>query len=154
MSGPSDGLEADGVAESGEAFSNSNHQHLSITTALKWISEHLSPMLQGFNPTDQTNVDKLLRWSQNTQASLKEHEGCYDNHALIHTGTTEVVSFACSDFFMARYLEHKDSLNIEKEDELRIESVSEAPPQATPTSAPTKDKKGSDKGKEAYFLPF
>uniref|UniRef100_A0A8C1HNR6 phosphopyruvate hydratase n=1 Tax=Cyprinus carpio carpio TaxID=630221 RepID=A0A8C1HNR6_CYPCA len=113
MSGPSDGLEADGVAESGEAFSNSNQQRLSITTALKWIREHLSPMLQGFNPTDQTNVDKLL-----------------------------------SDFFMARYLEHKDSLNIEKEDGLRIESVSEAPPQATPTPAPTKDKKGSDKGKK------
>lgn len=106
-------------------------------------------MLQGFNPTDQTNVDKLLRWSQNTQASLKEHEGCYDNHVLKHTGMTEVVSFACSDFFMARYLEHKDSLNIEKEDGLRIESVSEAPPQATPTPAPTKDKKGSDKGKGA-----
>ncbi|XP_016125412.1 enolase 4 [Sinocyclocheilus grahami] len=113
MSGPSDGLEADGVAESGEAFSDSNQQRLSITTALKWIREHLSPMLQGFNPTDQTNVDKLL-----------------------------------SDFFMARYLEHKDSLNIEKEDELRIESVPEAPPQATPTPAPTKDKKGSDKGKK------
>ncbi|XP_016308977.1 enolase 4 [Sinocyclocheilus anshuiensis] len=113
MSGPSDGLEADGVAESGEAFSNSNQQRLSITAALKWIREHLGPMLQDFNPTDQTNVDKLL-----------------------------------SDFFMARYLEHKDSLNIEKEDELRIESVSEAPPQATPTPAPTKDKKGSDKGKK------
>lgn len=93
MSGPSDGLEADGVAESGGAFSNSNQQRLSITAALKWIREHLSPMLQGFNPTDQTNVDKLLRWSQNTQASLKEHEGCYDNHALIHTGTTEVVFY-------------------------------------------------------------
>lgn len=61
MSGLSDGLEADGVAESGEAFSNSNQQRLSITTALKWIREHLSPMLQGFNPTDQTNLDKVLR---------------------------------------------------------------------------------------------
>ncbi|XP_043118136.1 enolase 4 isoform X2 [Puntigrus tetrazona] len=113
MSGPSDGLEADGVAESGEAFSNSNQQRLSITTALKWIRVHLSPMLQDFNPTDQANVDKLL-----------------------------------SDFFMARYLEHKDSLNIEKEDELKNESVSDAPSQATPTPAPTKDKKGSDKGKK------
>ncbi|XP_026141506.1 enolase 4 isoform X2 [Carassius auratus] len=113
MSGPSDGLEEDGVAESGEEFTNSNQQRLSITAALKWIREHLSPMLQGFNPTDQTSVDKLL-----------------------------------SDFFMACYLEHKDSLNIDKEDELRIESVSEAPPQATPIPAPTKDKKGSDKGKK------
>ncbi|KAI2654285.1 Enolase 4 [Labeo rohita] len=112
MSGPSDGL-ADGVEESGEAFSNSNQQHLSITTALKWIREHLSPMLHGFNPTDQTNADKLL-----------------------------------SDFFMERYLEHKDSLNIKEEDELRNESVSEALPQATPTPAPAKDKKGGDKGKK------
>uniref|UniRef100_A0A673IME6 Enolase 4 n=1 Tax=Sinocyclocheilus rhinocerous TaxID=307959 RepID=A0A673IME6_9TELE len=108
MDGPCDGL-ADGVAESGAVFSNSNQhnqQRLSITTALKWITEHLSPMLQGFNPTDQTNMDKLL-----------------------------------SDFFMARYLEYKDSLNREEEEELRNESVSEAP-----TPAPAKDKKGGDKG--------
>ncbi|XP_073683559.1 enolase 4-like [Garra rufa] len=112
MSSPSDVL-ADGVAEPGEAFSTSSQQHLSITTALKWITEHLSPMLHGFNPTDQTNVDKLL-----------------------------------SDFFMARYLEHKDSLSIKEEDELRNESVSESPPQATLTPAPAKDKKGGDKGKK------
>ncbi|KTG03260.1 hypothetical protein cypCar_00000922 [Cyprinus carpio] len=107
MDGPCDGL-ADGVAESGEVFFNSNQhnqQRLSITTALKWIREHLSPMLQGFNPTDQTNLDKVL-----------------------------------SDFFMARYLEYKDSLNREEEDELKNESVSEAL-----TPAPAKDKKGGDK---------
>lgn len=52
----------------------------------------------------------------------------------------------CSDFAMARYLEHKDSLDREKEEELRNEAVSEAPPQATPTPAPAKDKKGNDKG--------
>lgn len=57
------------------------------------------------------------------------------------------VSMFCSDFFMERYLEHKDSLNIKEEDELRNESVSEALPQATPTPAPAKDKKGGDKGK-------
>lgn len=52
---------------------------------------------------------------------------------------------------MARYLEHKDSLNREKEEEeLSDETVSEAPPQATPTLAPAKDKKGGDKGKGAY----
>uniref|UniRef100_A0A8C0YJF2 Enolase 4 n=1 Tax=Cyprinus carpio carpio TaxID=630221 RepID=A0A8C0YJF2_CYPCA len=110
MDGPCDGL-ADGVAESGEVFFNSNQhnqQRLSITTALKWIREHLSPMLQGFNPTDQTNLDKVL-----------------------------------SDFFMARYLEYKDSLNREEEDELKNESVSEAL-----TPAPAKDKKGGDKGKK------
>ncbi|KAK2878881.1 hypothetical protein Q8A67_019672 [Cirrhinus molitorella] len=112
MSCPSD-VPADGVAEPGEAFYNSSQQCLSITTALKWIREHLSPMLHGFNPTDQTNVDKLL-----------------------------------SDFFMARYLEHKDTLNIKEEDELRNESVSESPPQATLTPAPAKDKKGGDKGKK------
>lgn len=48
---------------------------------------------------------------------------------------------------MARYLEHKDSLNREKEEELSDETVPEAPPQATPTLAPAKDKKGGDKGK-------
>lgn len=53
----------------------------------------------------------------------------------------------CRDFFMARYLEHKDSLNREKEEELSDETVPEAPPQATPTLAPAKDKKGGDKGK-------
>ncbi|KAG1972732.1 enolase [Pimephales promelas] len=103
MGGPCDGL-----AESGE-----DQQHLSNTTALKWIREHLSPMLQGFNPMDQNSVDKILR-----------------------------------DFFMARYLEHKDSLNREKEEELSDETVSEAPPQATPTLAPVKDKKGGDKSKK------
>jgi len=51
MGGPCDGL-----AESGE-----DQQHLSNTTALKWIREHLSPMLQGFNPMDQNSVDKILR---------------------------------------------------------------------------------------------
>lgn len=51
----------DGMAESGEAVSNIDQQHLSNTTALKWIREHLSPMLQGFNPTDQNSVDKILR---------------------------------------------------------------------------------------------
>jgi len=54
----------------------------------------------------------------------------------------------CRDFFMARYLEHKDSLNREKEEELSDETVSEAPPQATPTLAPVKDKKGGDKSNE------
>lgn len=54
------------------------------------------------------------------------------------------VSFACSDFFMARYLEYKDSLNREEEDELKNESVSEAL-----TPAPAKEKKGGDKGKGA-----
>ncbi|ROJ78932.1 Enolase 4 [Anabarilius grahami] len=52
------------------------------------------------------------------------------------------------DFLMARYLEHKDSLNREKEKELSNETVSEAPPQATPTLAPAKDKKNGDKGKK------
>uniref|UniRef100_A0A8C2DNV8 Enolase 4 n=1 Tax=Cyprinus carpio TaxID=7962 RepID=A0A8C2DNV8_CYPCA len=97
--------------QSREVFFNSNQhnqQRLSITTALKWIREHLSPMLQGFNPTDQTNLDKVL-----------------------------------SDFFMARYLEYKDSLNREEEDELKNESVSEAL-----TPAPAKEKKGGDKGKK------
>ncbi|KAK7142493.1 hypothetical protein R3I94_011991 [Phoxinus phoxinus] len=103
----------DGMAESGEAVSNSDQQHLSNTTALKWIREHLSPMLQGFNPTDQNSVDKILR-----------------------------------EFFMARYLEHKDSLNREKEEELSDETVSEAPPLATPTLAPAKDKKSGEKGKK------
>lgn len=45
---------------------------------------------------------------------------------------------------MARYLEHKDSLDREKE--LSNETVSEAPPQATPTLTPAKDKKNGDKG--------
>ncbi|XP_048047234.1 enolase 4 isoform X1 [Megalobrama amblycephala] len=112
MGGSCDGL-ADGMAESGEAVSNSDQQCLSNTTALKWIREHLSPMLQGFNPTDQNYVDKILR-----------------------------------DFRMARYLEHKDSLNREKEKELSNETVSEAPPQATPTLTPAKDKKNGDKGKK------
>ncbi|XP_067311732.1 enolase 4 isoform X2 [Pseudorasbora parva] len=107
MGGPCDGL-ADGMAESLEAVSISNQQCLSNTTALKWIREHLSPMLQGFNPTDQNYVDKVLR-----------------------------------DFFMARYLEHKDSLNREKEEGLSDETVSEAP-----TLAPAKDKKGGEKGKK------
>lgn len=49
---------------------------------------------------------------------------------------------------MARYLEHKDCLNREKE--LRNETVSEAPPKATPKpAAPAKDKKNGDKGKGA-----
>nr|XP_005158751.1 enolase 4 isoform X1 [Danio rerio] len=111
MDGSFDGL-PDGV-ESGEMLSNGDLQHLSITMALKWIRENFSPVLRGFNPTDQTNVDKIL-----------------------------------SDFAMARYLEHKDSLIREKEEELRNEAMSEAPPQATPTSAPAKDKKGNDKGKK------
>lgn len=51
----------------------------------------------------------------------------------------------CRDFLMARYLEHKGSLNREKE--LSNETVSEAPPQATPTLPPAKDKKNGDKGK-------
>lgn len=55
----------------------------------------------------------------------------------------------CRDFLMAHYLEHKDSLNREKEKELSNETVSEAPPQATPTLAPAKDKKNGDKGEGA-----
>ncbi|XP_051579531.1 enolase 4-like isoform X2 [Myxocyprinus asiaticus] len=112
MGGPYDGLTG-GVAESEETISNSDWQKLSVTTALKWIREHLGPMLQGINPKDQTNTDKLL-----------------------------------SDFLMARYLEDKDSRNREEEEKNKTETVSDPPPQATPPSAPTKDKKGSDKGKK------
>lgn len=60
---------------------------------------------------------------------------------------TEVVCLFCRDFRMARYLEHKDSLDREKE--LSNETVSEAPPQATPTLTPAKDKKNGDKGEGA-----
>lgn len=49
----------EGIADSRETVCNSDQQQLS--TALNWIREHLSPMLKGFNPTDQTNLDKLLR---------------------------------------------------------------------------------------------
>ncbi|XP_057200619.1 enolase 4 isoform X2 [Triplophysa rosa] len=59
MGGLYDSL-SEGIAESRETVCNSDQQQLSVTTALNWIREHLSPMLQGFNPTDQTNLDKLL----------------------------------------------------------------------------------------------
>ncbi|XP_052002024.1 enolase 4 isoform X2 [Xyrauchen texanus] len=121
MGGPYDGLTG-GVAESGETISNSDQLKLCVTTALKWIREHIGPMLQGISPKEQTNIDKLL-----------------------------------SDFLMARYLEDKDSRNSEEEEEEeeeeeknknKTETVSDPPPQATPPSASTKDKKGSDKGKK------
>lgn len=62
MGGTYDSL-SEGIAETRETVCNSDQQKLSVTTALNWIIEHLSPMLQGFNPTDQTNLDKLLRWT-------------------------------------------------------------------------------------------
>ncbi|XP_076833813.1 enolase 4 isoform X2 [Brachyhypopomus gauderio] len=52
-----------------------------------------------------------------------------------------------SDFLLARYLEDQDARNRERENE---EEKSETKNNATPppTSAPTKDKKGGDKGKK------
>nr|XP_055028705.1 enolase 4 isoform X1 [Misgurnus anguillicaudatus] len=114
MGGPFDNL-SEGIADSGGTVYNSDHQQqLSVTTALKWIREHLSPMLHGFNPTDQTNLDKLL-----------------------------------SGFLLARYLEDKKSCEKVEGVEEKSEIVSEAPPQAPPPTVPTKDKKGSEKGKKA-----
>ncbi|TRY60478.1 hypothetical protein DNTS_028911 [Danionella cerebrum] len=106
---------ADDVA-SEEAVSNRAGQHLSIRTALKWIREELSPMLQGLNPADQTSVDKLL-----------------------------------SDFCTVRYLEHKEILD--REDELRSASLSEDPPQVTPTPVLSKDKKGKKVNSSEKLLP-
>ncbi|XP_056333216.1 enolase 4 [Danio aesculapii] len=74
MDGSFDGL-PDGV-KSGEMLSNGDLEHLSITMALKWIREHFSPVLRGFNPTDQTSVDKLL--SDFAMARYLEHKDNLD----------------------------------------------------------------------------
>uniref|UniRef100_A0A672S4Y0 Enolase 4 n=1 Tax=Sinocyclocheilus grahami TaxID=75366 RepID=A0A672S4Y0_SINGR len=42
------------------SLSSGEHQHTAAPGNVCLIREQLSPMLQGFNPTDQTNMDKLL----------------------------------------------------------------------------------------------
>lgn len=57
----------------------------------------------------------------------------------------QVVFVLCgSDFFVARYLEDQDIRNREKENQPPSVPV----PEASPPTAPPKDKKGGDKGNE------
>ncbi|XP_036402648.1 enolase 4 [Megalops cyprinoides] len=51
----------DGSVQDPGTINESDKRKDSVTTALRWINEPLSTLLKGFEPRDQTGVDKVLR---------------------------------------------------------------------------------------------
>ncbi|KAF7704746.1 enolase 4 [Silurus meridionalis] len=73
------GLDGDGT-EILNAVANGNQHRAFVEVALVWIRDHLSSMVHGFNPTQQTHLDKLLsdfymvRYLEDQDAREKEQK--------------------------------------------------------------------------------
>eukprot|EP00063_Salmo_salar_P083402 XP_014058237.1 PREDICTED: enolase-like protein ENO4 isoform X1 [Salmo salar] len=115
------------------------------TTCSAVISSHSEVLDNSFqDPSGVTNINNDKRRDSVMAALHWIHESLNTilngSDPCDQTGVDKILS----DFFVARYLEDQDIRNREKENQPPSVPV----PEASPPTAPPKDKKGGDKGKK------